>query len=150
MFLALVAPVLLALAFSADGLGLLQWGGSLILESILVVAIALFCAMALENATASVMTALGFYVLARSAAFFRSIAENQTGVFEQLLVNDINRLVMEGIAVVMPRLDLFGQSRWLVYGPGGGWGLRELVIQTTVYLPLLLAATIRDLSVKRF
>lgn len=150
LLLSLVAPVLLMAAFGADGPGLVEWGTSLILEGFIVVGIALFCAMTLGSATASVMAALGFYLLARSAAFFRAIVANHTATFDQVLLNDVNRLVMEAIAALMPRLDLFGQSRWLVYGPGGGWGLAELALQTAVYLPLLLLATIRDLHVKRF
>ncbi len=150
LLLSVVAALLLMVVFAAEGPGLIQWGASLILESLIVVAIALFCAMTLESATASVLAALGFYALARSAAFFRAIAANHTATFDQPVLNDINRWIMEGIATLMPRIDLFGQSRWLVYGPGGGWGLRELVLQTAIYLPLLLAATIRDLHVKRF
>ncbi|PKU26515.1 hypothetical protein [Telmatospirillum siberiense] len=150
LLLSIVAPLLLMVAFSANGAGLMEWGVSLTLEGFIVVAIALFCAMSLESAGASVMAALGFYLLARSAAFLHAITVSHTASFDQALLNDVNRWVVEIIAAVMPRIDLFGQSRWLVYGPGGGWGLRELAVQTAIYLPLLLAATIRDLHVKRF
>lgn len=150
LLLSIVAPLLLMAAFSANGAGLLEWGGSLILEGFLVVGLSLFCAMSLESAGASVMAALGFYLLARSAAFLHAITVNHTAAFDQALLNDVSRWVVEVIAAVMPRLDLFGQSRWLIYGPGGGWGLQELAAQTAIYLPLLLAATIRDLHVRRF
>jgi ABC-type transport system involved in multi-copper enzyme maturation permease subunit len=150
LLLALLAPMFLWVAFSADGLGLAEWTASLVLEGFVVVAMSLFCAMTLESATASVVAGLGFYLLARSAAFFRAITENHTATFNQPLLNDVNHWVMEGIAALMPRIDLFGQSRWLVYGPGGGWGVPELLVQTAIYVPLLLLATIRDLQIKRF
>lgn len=150
LLLSVVAPLLLMVAFAANGVGLLQWGLSLTLESFIVVAIALFCAVSLESAAASVMAALGFYLLARSAAFLQAITVNHTASFDQNWLNGVNDWVIAIIAAVMPRIDLFGQSRWLVYGPGGGWGLGTLALQTAIYLPLLLAATIRDLHVKRF
>lgn len=150
LLLSLLAPAFLLVGFSANGPGLIEWMVSLILEGFVVVAIGLFCAMSLESATASVVAALGFYILARSSAFFRAIVENHTATFDQPLWNDLSRWVMEGIATLMPRIDLFGQSRWLVYGPGGGWGIKELAVQTAIYVPLLLAATIRDLQIKRF
>jgi hypothetical protein len=148
--LALVAAPLLMLGLGAHGAGLAQWDASLMLEGVLIVALSLFCAMTLESATASVMASAGLYLLGRSAAFFRAIAESGTGSLDHPALNTGARWVMEAIAAVMPRIDLFGQSRWLVTGPGGGWGLGELLVQTAIYVPLLLLATIRDLQIKRF
>ncbi len=150
LLLSIAGPILLRVAFDADGPGLLEWGVSLVLEGGIVVAISLFCAMTLESATASVIASLGFYVLARSAAFFRAIVVNHTGTFDQPGINDVSGWILQAMATLVPRIDLFGQSRWLVYGPGGGWGVKELLVQTAIYVPLLLAATIRDLHVKRF
>jgi hypothetical protein len=145
----LVAPMLMA-GLAAGGPGLAEWEASLMLECTIVVALSLFCAMALESASAAVLATLGLYLLGRSAAFFRAIAESGTGVTDQAGLNQAARWVMEAIAAVMPRIDLFGQSRWLISGPGGGWGLEDLLMQTAIYVPLLLLATIRDLHVKRF
>lgn len=150
LLLVVAALPLLMLALQASGLGLAEWEASLALEALIVVALGLFCAMALESATASVLAGLGLYILGRSAAFFRAIAESGSGAAGNDAVNAGARWVMEAVAAVMPRLDLFGQSRWLVYGPGGGWGMSELLVQTAIYVPLLLLATIRDLHVKRF
>ncbi len=150
VLLALLTVPMLMAALKARGAGLAEWEASLALEGLIVVGLALFSAMTLESATASVLAALGLYLLGRSAAAFRAIAENGTGSLDSDMANTAVRWVMEAIAAVVPRLDLFGQSRWLVYGPGGGWGLRELAVQAVIYLPLLLLAAIRDLQVKRF
>lgn len=150
LLLTLVAAPLLMAGLGASGAGLLQWDASLILECAIVVALALFCAMSLESATAAVMGCAGLYLLGRSAAFFRAIAEAGTGTLDQQGLNTGARWMMQAIAAVMPRLDLFGQSGWLVYGPDGAWGLKELAMQTAIFVPLLLLATIRDLQVKRF
>jgi hypothetical protein len=141
---------MLGVAFVVSVSGLLAWGASLILEGLIVVAMTLFCAMALTSATGSVLTALGFYLLARMAASFRFIVENHTATFDSTAINTVVHWTIEAIALVLPRIDLYGQSRWLVYGPGGGWGPLTLLAQAAIYVPLLLAATIRDLHVKRF
>ncbi len=150
LLLALLLVPLLIATLHAGGAGLALWDVSLMLEGLIVIGLGLFCAMSLESATASVLAALGLYLLGRSAAFFRAIAEAGTGALDQQSLNTGARWVMEGIAAVAPRLDLFGQSRWLVYGPGGGWGLGVLLVQVAIYVPLLLLATIRDLQVRRF
>jgi hypothetical protein len=148
--LALSAAPLLAATFSAGGAGLMEWQASLVLECLIVVALALFCALSLGSATASVMAAVGLYALFRLGAFFRAIAENHTGILAHPGADRAATWVVEALAGVLPRLDLFGQGRWLIYGPGGGWGLPELLLQTAVTVTLLLLATIRDLHVKRY
>lgn len=148
--LALIAAPVLVMALGAGGLGLAEWEASLMLECLIVVALALFCAMTLESAAVAVMAALGFYALGRSAEYLVEIARHGTGYFQSQGATGGAHWVMEIIAAVMPRLDLFGQSRWLVSGPGGQWGAGELALQAAIYVPLLLLATIRDLKVKRF
>ncbi len=148
--LALLTAPLLMSVLAARGVGLAEWEASMVLESWVVAALALFCAMALSSAAAAVMVSLGFYLLGRTAQFFLAIAVSGMGSSDNEGVNLGSRGVMAAIAMIMPRLDLFGQSRWLVYGPGGGWGVGVLLLQTAIYVPLLLLATTRDLQVRRF
>ena len=148
--LALVASGIIGMAFAVTLRGLVDWGISLALESMIVVALSLFAAMALESATAAVIAALGFYVLARMASSLRFIVETHSATFESTAVNQVLRWIVEVIVLVLPRIDLFGQSRWLVYGPGGDWGVATLSLQVVIFVPLILAATTRDLYVRRF
>jgi len=150
VLLALCTAPLLFFAFSANGMGLIEWQASLLLECLIIVAISLFCALSLGSATASVMGGVGLYAICRLGAFFRAISENHTGILDQPGADRIANWVVEGLAAVLPRLDLFGQGRWLIYGPGGGWGVRELLVQAAITVPLLLLATIRDLTIKRY
>jgi len=150
MALTVVTAPLLMAGLAATGVGLAEWEASMVLESWVVAALALFCAMALSSATAAVLVGLGFYLLGRTAQFFLAIAVSGTGASENQGMAAGAQGVMAVIATVMPRLDLFSQSRWLVYGPGGGWGLGVLLLQAAIYIPLLLLATARDLQVKRF
>ena len=148
--LALITAPMMMVVLSARGIGVAEWLASMVLESWIVAALALFCAMALQSATAAVIVGLGFYLLGRTAQFFLAIAISGTGATDSDSMNRGAQGIMIIIATIMPRLDLFGQSRWLVYGPGGGWGIDILLLQTAIYVPLLLAATARDLHVRRF
>jgi ABC-type transport system involved in multi-copper enzyme maturation permease subunit len=147
---ALGTVLLMKLVFVTDRAGLALWGASLALEGLIVVAIALFCAMTLESAISSVLAGLGIYLLARMVAGIRFAIENRTGVLDDDRANDAVHWVVLAVSAVMPRLDLFGNSQWLSYGTAGSWGWRELFLQTIIYVPLLLAATTRDLQIKRF
>jgi ABC-type transport system involved in multi-copper enzyme maturation permease subunit len=145
----ILAPLMIG-GLGAAGIGFAEWEASLMLECLILVAMSLFISMVLESATASVVAVLGFYALGRSAAFFLAIAGAGTGAGDQEGVNQGSNAIIAIVAAIMPRLDLFGQSRWLITGPGGGWGLGELLLQSAIYIPLLLLATIRDLEVKAF
>jgi len=148
--LAIAASILMAAALGAWGLGLLEWLGSMVLELAIICAMALFCAMAINSATGAVLATIAFYVLGRAMQYFLAIAQFHTATTAMEGVNRTSEMVMTVIATIMPRLDLFGQSRWLVYGPGGGWGVGILILQAAIYVPLLLLATTRDLKVRRF
>jgi len=150
VLLSLCAAPMLMVGLAAGGAGLIEWQASLALECLIVVAIALFCALSLGSATASVLAGIGLYLFSRLAAFFRAIAESHTGLSTHDSVDHVTTWVIKAIAAAVPRLDLFGQGQWLVYGPGGGWGLSELLLQTAIIVPLLLAATVRDMHVKRY
>ena len=53
---------------------------------------------------------------------------------------------MEAISIVIPRLDLFGQTSWLIYGVGGEIGLSVIAIQALVYAPMIVAAAVFDMK----
>lgn len=127
--------------------GFIGWAASLALEALLVVALAMFCALTLRSAVASVMASLGFYVLSRMMAFF--VLTSEAGMFaseKYWLV----RQALSLISVVMPRLDFFAKSEWLVYGfkQGNEWLL--FTGQALVFVPLLLAASMADFRRKQF
>jgi hypothetical protein len=52
--------------------------------------------------------------------------------------------------LLIPRLDLFCQTRWLIYGPDVGERFSLIPIQTAIFVPFLLAMAIFDLRRKQF
>ena len=69
----------------------------------------------------------------------------QSTVNDSLILHVAGR-VMEAISIVIPRLDLFGQTSWLIYGVGGEIGLSVIAIQALVYAPMIVAAAIFDMK----
>ena len=114
------------------------WAASLACELWMVAAFALLCAISLPQVPALLATA-GFYLLARSAASLSLLAHGPFDSTSQRVMGHI----IEAIAAVLPALDQFARSDWLVYG-GAANGLLQLG-QTVVYCSLLIACALFDL-----
>ena len=147
----LVIP-LLALVLSQGILsqhGFLVWAASLLEECLLIIAVALFCAFTLKSAVTSVMVSMGFYVLARMMGFFIATT-NSAFLFDIRWVNILFVYVLKGVSVIMPRLDFFAKSDWLIYGVRQPADVNLFLLQGLVFTPLLIFATIADFRRKQF
>lgn len=145
----LVLPTALVMAvigpLSREGFA--GWSASLLLETWLVVALALFASLALRSAVTSVMTCLGFYVLSRMMAYFAMASETFRDGDPWLAAAG---WALEGVSTLIPRLDFFGKTEWLVYGFTAAAEWRLFLTQALVYIPLLLLAAIVDFRRKQF
>lgn len=142
VFVAGLAGTLWFVAPNSSGIPL--WGSSLLLECLIVVAVAIFSGLMLERATSCVIFSLGFYALSRLMGLFLGIRDFMPGARE-VRASDY---VVDVLALIIPRLDLFAQTSWLVYGDNG-----ELLwpfVQGLVFLGLILAASIFDLIRRQF
>jgi hypothetical protein len=145
--LLLMLPALLfVFVFALSFVGAAWWGASLILEASVILAFGLFAAVTLERAIPTIFTTIGFYGLCRLVSFVLGIAVHG----EQDGINRITNPLFETIALFIPRLDLFCQSRWLIYGPDAGEKLTLIPVQAVVFVALLLAMTVFDLRRKQF
>ncbi len=144
----LVLPTMGVIAFigALDWDGYAWWSLSLLLESLLVVAMALFAALVLKSAVSSVISTLGFYMLARVMVYFvmTSDAVILNGKYAFL------KFLLKLTSVVMPRLDLFTKSDWLVYGLKASHDWWLILAQGTIYIPILIFASIIDFRRKQF
>ncbi len=143
----LALPVIVFMGiFQLSFVGAIWWCASLMLECCIVLAFVLFAAVTIERAIPTIFTTLGFYGLSRLVSFVLGIATNG----EQDGINAVTNPLFEFLALFIPRLDLFCQSRWLVYGPDVGEKLMLIPIQAAIFVPFLLAMTIFDLRRKQF
>jgi len=147
--LLLVLPVvgILAAIKPVHWVGFAGWSLSLLLEAMLVVALALFSAFTLKSAVTSVLACMGFYVLSRMMAFFVFTVESP-------MFNDVKFIVLKytliAISSIVPRLDFFAKSEWLSYGFPSAQDWQVFVLQVVIFVPLLLLATMVDFRRKQF
>lgn len=120
------------------------WMGNIIAEVTLITVIACFFSLTLNNATLSIIFSTIFYITSRLMGFLISAIELQfngssfIGIIETLIIP---------LSVFFPRLDLFSQSTWLIYGDAIP-NLWLIIAQSAIYIPLIITACIIDFNKK--
>jgi len=138
----------LPLFFYAGPGQVLLWSTSLFCELAIVTALCLFFLFTLGQVTAALSAVAAFYLLARSVGSMQLISHSpilDTGSIAQ----EIMKTILNLIAVLLPDLDTFTQTGWLVHG-GGLQDLAPVLVQTVIYTGLLSAAALFDLYRRNF
>jgi len=139
----------LPLAWLASPQALLQWALSLGLELAIVVALALFCIVTFNQLTPAASFVLAFYLLARALTAIRLMSAHPlTGA--DTLSHEVIRFLVEALALVMPALDAWTRTAWLVNEPAPWPVILQLAGQSALYVVLLAAATMFDFHRKNF
>jgi hypothetical protein len=146
--------------------GLALWAASLAVEFAIMAVAALFFSMVLSSAAGSALATLGFYALARMVGVLLGIMSLPPANWFFAVIGSVMKL----ISVMIPRLDMMGQTTWLVYGVEGSGGVKFLpeagpyatlmmehlgltgfiAAQGIVFAGLLLAAAAYDFMRKQF
>ena len=125
------------------------WAASLAVELAIVVALALFAIVTLNQLTPAASFVLAFYLLARSLTAVRLMsAYPLTGA--DTVSHQVIRFMVESLALVVPALDAWTQTAWLVNGPAAGSAILPLLGLGALYVALLAAATMFDFYRKNF
>jgi hypothetical protein len=147
--LLLTVPIAILVAFVFAPVGAWLWIASAVFEMMIVVGIGVFASLTLQKAMPSVLSAVAIYLLARLISFFLAISDELMAKSDGAVLDNVFHMLIQAVSLLMPRLDFFGQTSWLVYGGAEG-AFARLCIQTLVFVPLLLAATMFDMRRKRF
>lgn len=146
--------------------GLLVWGASVAGEYAVMAVAALFFSIVLSSAAGSALATFGLYALARMIGILIGIARHPA---ENILFAVLNNVV-ELVSILVPRLDLMGQTSWLVYGVEGAGGLALrgdaghlaaaasaalgaggfVAVQSVLFVALLLLASAYDFIRREF
>ncbi len=121
----------------------LLWSVSLLCELWLVAAFSLLCVLTFNQVMASLSAVMAFYLLARSVATLQLIGHAE--LVGQTLSQRFMNGVIDSLSALLPHLDRFTSTEWLVYHTGGWAQLAPLLAQSAVYLALLAAAAMFDL-----
>jgi len=126
-----------------------QWAASLAVELAIVVAFALFAVVTLNHLTPAASLVLAFYLLARSLTAVRLMGAHPLAGADTLSHQVIGFMV-ETLALVVPALDAWTQTAWIVNGPAGWSATAPLLGIGALYVVLLAAATMFDFYRKNF
>ena len=142
--IAIAALTTLALLPLVPSQGLLLWGLSLAMELTLVSALTLFCVITFAQIMPAISFVVAFYLLARSISAVRLLSTSQLLAPNDWTNRAVVRLV-DALAWLLPDLDRFALTAWLVDQSGSLGTLAADGLQTLVYGALLLAAGLFDL-----
>jgi hypothetical protein len=120
------------------------WAVSLFFELAIVASASLLCALTFTHVVASLAAVTAFYTLSRTMAAMLAIGSNPVAAQDSVAFRFATTL-LDVIAAVLPRLDRFTRTDWLVYHSGSWATLGPLAAQTLIYLALLTAAALFDL-----
>jgi ABC-type transport system involved in multi-copper enzyme maturation permease subunit len=120
------------------------WALSLTCELLLVGAFSLLSALSFHQVPLALSAVAGFYLLSRAISAIQLIGHGPLADPNSLAQRVLGQ-VIDLIAYLLPELHRFTPGRWLMYG-GGEWSeLQPILIQTGVYLTLLIGAGLFDL-----
>lgn len=143
----LIAMIMsMPLLLSTEITQLAFWCVSLICELSILTAFSLLCLITYRHVTIVFSIVAAFYFLSRTMSTIQLIAGS--AILETAdLTHKIMTIIIDAIALILPALEKFCRTEWLVYG-----GDQNLFIigQTVIYLTLLLAAASFDLRRKNF
>ncbi|MGK5050549.1 ABC transporter permease subunit [Janthinobacterium sp. RB2P8] len=118
------------------------WALSLLGELWIVAAFSLLCTASLQQALPALAATGGFYVLARMLGSLQLLAHGpQAGDSwqQQAMAGAIDVL-----ALLLPRLDAFTRTDWLLYATGDWQALGRVAAQTAIYVGLLASCALCD------
>ena len=119
------------------------WMLSLFCEQLLLAAFSLLCLLAFANISLAFTSAMAFYLLSRSTEALRLLSADPV-LTPDPVSQDFMNIAVNALALLLPDLHAFTRSAWLAYGVDAG-ALGTVLIQTLVYLPVLLSAGLFDL-----
>jgi len=125
----------MALLVLADPVQTVLWALTLGCELAIVAAFALFASIGLNSLPAALSATLGFYLLGRVASTMHALATDHPA-----------GTAASALSALLPHLDAFARTEWLVYGTGAAADAAYALLQAAIYATLLAAACTLDLQ----
>ena len=90
-----------------------------------------------------------FYLLSRLIGFFLAVSSNNENLYNTA-DTEIMLYLLNAISIIIPRLDLYTKSDWLIYDIYSQKDLILPVIQSIIYIPMLFSISLYDINRKQF
>lgn len=118
------------------------WTASLLCELALVAGIGLLCALTFRQVVVALGAGMAMYIGARSMAALQAIGRSTAP--EQGASQRVIDGVFDVAGAILPRLDEFTRSEWLVYHTGSLADLQPIALQSAVFLVLAAGVALFD------
>ncbi len=146
---ALMAAILAVLSFGflllfTDAHSALLWSVSLLFEAWIVIGFSLLCAFSLGQITPAFAAVSGIYLLSRSLPSIILMSSNPLRSHEETVIDRFMQSILHLLDYLLPRLDRFTRSEWLMYGELSTSELWFITQQSIIYLMLLLCTACVD------
>ena len=139
----------LPLLIQASLLAVLQWGVALALELSVIAAFSLFSVIAFGQFIPAAALVLAFYVLARSLTAIQLISAHPLSG-AGTLSHEAGRWMIDTLALVMPALDRWPQTAWLLDALAPWPQFGGMLLQALLYVVLLAGAAMVDFQRRNF
>lgn len=147
-----IAPVILIFMslFKASSFGLFLWTSSVLCEIFLIIGFAMLASLIMRSAVSAVMSSFAFYLVCRLMGFFSAALMADHNMLASGTIGHYMSYIIKPISVMVPRLDLFAKSSWLIYGTEPGTDIWVYPVQTFVFAGVILSIAIFDFLRKEF
>jgi ABC-type transport system involved in multi-copper enzyme maturation permease subunit len=142
--LLMAALICLPVFFLAPPPAVLLWGASLVLELWIVAALSMFCIITFTQIVPAISFVLAFYILARSITAIR-LMSGSTLFDQSSLSHQVTVFLADSMWFLLPSLNLFTQTAWLVNQNVEWRAILPIVAQSAIYTGLLVGAALFDL-----
>ncbi len=145
---AAVSAVLFAIPILVlqTNLGGLIWTMSLVLEAVLVTALVVAAALSFKQVPATLFATASFYLAARVIGLAKLL--NDRAPLELTGVQTMGNTIIDGLALLLPRLDLVTSTTWLSSSAPMFSDLALVAGQVALYCSLALSAASIDFTRK--
>ena len=122
----------------------LIWTVSLYCELLIISALCLLCVYTFSQVTIAITAVAAFYVLARTIDAIQLMGKGSM-IDPNSLTQTFMIKAVGSLAYLLPDLYRFSPSEWLIYTDTDSGQLMPIIIQTVIYLFVLIAAGLFDL-----
>ena len=135
--------------FIKKGFFLLQifyWFYQLFLELLIIISFSIFASIGLSRLMFCIFATVCFYLLSSTVGYILPILQEDGYAIK--VYAKIGIIIMKTISAVLPRLDLFAESFDALYSKYTISEVARVTVQSIIYIPLLLTASIIDFKKK--
>jgi ABC-type transport system involved in multi-copper enzyme maturation permease subunit len=152
-FIAIGAALAVAVALPLIGLSsvgaVATWSASLALEIAVVVAFGVFCAVTFNQLMPAMSVVMAFYLFARALTAMRLIGANPIAG-AQTWSHQIMKWLVEGLSLVVPAVDEWTRTAWLVDGGAAWTALPPIALHSALFVTVVATAAMFDMHRKNF